>query len=125
MIGIRGFIVVALFTFAFISLASAHDPDDPELNHWYMTLKQPDTGISCCGENDSYFCMEGSRGQQVTCTISDDRDNKKLRRVPVPNGTVVDIPPYKINRDPNLAGRAVVFLSPMGHVYCFVGISGS
>lgn len=103
----------------------AHDHEHPELDAFYKNLKQPDTGISCCGEYDSYFCDEGARGSQVTCVINDDRDDKKLRRIPVPNGTVIDIPQHKINKDPNPTGRAVVFLSPARHVWCFVGISGS
>lgn len=98
---------------------------DPELKQWYESLKQPDTGISCCGPADSYWCDEGARGSQVICTINDDRDDAKLMRQHVTNGTVIEIPPNKINKDPNPTGRAVVFLSRAGFVWCFVGISSS
>lgn len=110
---------------AWIKPALAHDHDHPELDAWYAGLKQPDTGISCCGKHDGYFCDEGAKGQQVTCKINDDRDNKQLGRMPIPNGTVIEIPQHKINKDPNPTGRAVVFLSGERHVWCFVGISGS
>jgi hypothetical protein len=108
-----------------IPIARAHDHDHPELDQWYANIKQPDTGISCCGPSDSYHCDEGARGSQVTCKINDDRDNAKLGRIPVPNGTVIEIPQHKINKDPNPTGRAVVWLSSGGFVWCFVGISGS
>lgn len=108
-----------------ISAAKAHDHEHPELDQWYATRKQPDTGISCCGPSDSYWCNECARGSQVVCTIDDDRDDAKLNRRHVPNGTVVEIPPHKFNKDPNPTGRAVVWLSSSGYVFCFVGISGS
>lgn len=105
--------------------ALAHDPDHPELDKWYANVKQPDSGISCCGPSDAYWCNEGARGSQVVCTIDDDRDNRKLNRRPMKNGTVIQIPHHKINKDPNPTGRAVVWLSPTDHVWCYVGISGS
>lgn len=105
--------------------ARAHDPAQPELDEWYSSRKQPDSGRSCCGPSDAYWCNEGARGSQVICTIDDNRDDKKLSRLHVPNGTVVEIPPHKFNKDPNPTGRAVVWLSPAGFVWCFVGISGS
>lgn len=115
-------IVVSLFGLVY---ALAHDPAHAELDHWYSSIKQPDTGISCCGPSDAYFCDEAARGSQVVCKINDDRDNAELKRLPVANGTVIEIPQHKINKDPNPTGRAVVWLSPSGFVWCFVGISGS
>lgn len=108
-----------------VCAALAHDPAHHELDGWYATRKQPDTGISCCGPSDAYFCDEGARGQQVVCIINDDRDDKELHRIHIPNGTVIEIPQHKINKDPNPTGRAVVWLSSAGFVWCFVGISGS
>lgn len=116
-------IVVGLVLFA--TAAHAHDPAAPELDQWYSTRKQPDTGVSCCGPSDAYFCDEGAKGSQVVCTINDTRDNAALSRHPIANGTVIEIPPEKINKDPNPTGRAVVWISPYGFVWCFVGISGS
>jgi hypothetical protein len=107
------------------AVARAHDYEDPEIHAWLSKVKQPDTGISCCGPSDAYYCDEGAKGSQVTCTINDFRDDKKLHRVHVPNGTVIDIPQHKINKDPNPTGRAVVWLSRDRFVWCFVGISGS
>lgn len=106
--------------------AHAHDMDHPELDGWYANLKQPDNpSVSCCGEADSYYCDEHARGAQIYCVVNDERDNEKLRRTPVPNGTEIEIPDRKLMRDPNLAGRAIVFLSSGGIVYCFIGASGS
>lgn len=121
-IGAVGVMIVLILL---VSPAKAHDPDHPELDQWYSNIKQPDSGISCCGPSDAYWCNEGAKGSQVICTIDDNRDNAKLGRKPVPNGTVVEIPQHKINKDPNPTGRAVVWLSPNGFVWCFVGISGS
>ncbi len=105
--------------------ALAHDHNRPDLDKWYSSVKQPDTGISCCGLSDAYWCNEGSKGSQVYCVIDDDRDNASLGRKPVPNGTVINIPAHKFNKDPNPTGHAVVWLSTAGHVWCFVGVSGS
>lgn len=116
---------VVIFLVGMTVYAFAHDPAHHELDQWYSTRKQPDTGISCCGPSDAYFCDEGAKGQQVICIINDDRDDAELKRIHVPNGTVVEIPPHKINKDPNPTGRAVVWLSSYGFVWCFVGISGS
>ena len=128
-------IIGAVFTLAFILVGmkscTARDLGqwgnaDPEVSQWYRSLKMPDLpNASCCGEADSYWCIEKSKGDQVLCVIDDDRDNIALRRTPVANGTIIEIPPHKINKDPNLAGHAIVFLSSGGAVYCFVGISGS
>ena len=119
-----GVVVFVALMFAVVA-AFAHDPAHHELDQWYSSVKQPDTGVGCCGKADAYFCDEGAKGQQVICIINDDRDDAELKRIHVPNGTVVEIPPHKINKDPNPTGRAVVWLSSYGFVWCFVGISGS
>jgi hypothetical protein len=104
----------------------AHDMDRPELDEWYEGLKMPDMPqVSCCGKADVYFCEEHSKGDKVYCVIDDDRDNVKLKRFPVSNGTVIEIPPNKINHDPNMEGRALVFMSHMRTVYCFIGAGAS
>ena len=125
MIGAVIFVALMFAVVALVGTALAHDPAHHELDQWYASVKQPDTGISCCGPSDAYFCDEAARGSQVVCKINDDRDNAELKRLPVANGTINDIPPHKINKDPNPTGRAVVWLSPSGFVWCFVGISGS
>jgi hypothetical protein len=97
---------------------------DPEVRSWYESLKQPDTGISCCGEADSYFCDEHAEGNQVYCIIDDDRNDTDLKRHHIDNGTRIDIPTNKLNHDANLVGHGVVFLSGSNYVWCFVGIGG-
>jgi hypothetical protein len=98
---------------------------DPEVRNWYESLKQPDNpAVSCCGEADSYFCDEHAEGDQVYCIINDDRNDEILKREHVDNGTRINIPPNKINHDPNMAGHGVVFLSRNQWVYCFIGIGG-
>lgn len=121
---LTGLLVAGVLLLVSSIVARAHD-EDPEIHAWLSSVKQPDTGISCCGPSDAYYCDEGAKGSQVTCTINDFRDDKKLHRVHVPNGTVIDIPQHKINKDPNPTGRAVVWLSRERFVWCFVGISGS
>lgn len=133
MLGSLAVFVIAMVVILVLSIKAAFARDlgqwkdaDPELRAWYQSLKQPDVpAISCCGEADSYWCDEGARGQQVICTINDNRDDAALMRKHVPNGTVIEIPQHKINKDPNPTGHAVVFLSMAGYVWCFVGISGS
>lgn len=97
---------------------------DPEVKSWYESLKQPDTGVSCCGEADSYFCDEHAEGSQVYCIIDDDRSDAELKRRHIENGTRINIPSVKLNHDPNITGHGVVFLSSGDYVYCFVGIGG-
>ncbi len=122
-----GLLAAVLIGMAFLAApAGAHDHNRPDLDPWYSSVQQPDTGFSCCGLSDAYWCNEGSKGPYVYCVIDDDRDNEKLKRYPVPNGTVIFIPAHKFNKDPNPTGRAVVWLAPVSnHVFCFVGVSGS
>jgi hypothetical protein len=118
---------VAFIYVALISKSQARDLgqwQNSALAEWYRSLKQPDNNVSCCGEAESYYCDEHARKDQVYCIISDERDNEVLHRTPVPIGTEIDIPPEKINRDQNLEGRAIVFLSSGGRVYCFIGAGG-
>lgn len=120
-------VILVAFTLAVIGAAFCRDLgqwNDPEMAAWYRSLKQPDTGISCCGEADSWYCSEHAQETQVYCVIDDERDDEKLMRRHIDNGTRIDIPPNKLNRDPNRAGRAIVFLSSGGYVYCFISAGG-
>ncbi len=82
--------------------AAAHDGDD-QLSAWYRSLKDPDTGISCCS-------------MQRDCQTVDD-----YRASAIPGGYVVsiegrsvEVPPNKVlQRTDNPTGRAVVCI---GHV---------
>lgn len=125
---VMGAILIFMYsiTFSIARDRGQWDNVDPELKLWFHGLKQPDNpNVSCCGEADSYYCDEHAKGDQVYCIINDDRDNTELMRQPVPNGTVIQIPPNKINRDGNMAGRAIVFLSYSGSPYCFIGAGGA
>ena len=81
---------------------------------------------SCCGEADAYWCDDVHvRDGKTFCTITDDRDNTKLMRTPVPIGTEVEIPDKKLTwKDGNPTGHSIVFLSTAGYVYCFVQNGG-
>ena len=126
--------IVMLVAFGLLMLSNALARDlgqwgdvDPELKAWFESLRMPDNPVaSCCGSADSYFCSEhATSAGQIYCIIDDERDNLKLKRTPVENGTAILIPPHKLNKDPNMIGRAVVFLSSQQHVYCFISASGS
>lgn len=94
------------------------DRSDP-IVQWYSQLKQPDNpAISCCGESDAYWadeaetkCDAARKNCQVIATVTDDRDDDKLKRMHVPVGTKYVIPPEKIARkDGNPTGHVILFL---------------
>lgn len=113
--------MVAAWTYlASIRPAHAHD-DDHAHDEWYMSLKQPDNPTaSCCGLADAYWCDDYyARDGKAYCKITDDRVIP--RRPPIPVGTEIEIPEWKLKHDSgNPTGHAVVFLSSGGAVYCFV-----
>jgi len=102
------------------------EDQDPALREWYRSLKQPDVpSVSCCGEADSYFCDETFEKGHAVCVIADDRDDEKLKRPHVENGTRIPIPDHKLKWDQgNPTGRGVVFLSSAGYVWCYVRPGG-
>jgi hypothetical protein len=107
-------------------VARAHDHEHPELDAWYAGLMQPDNPTSsCCGKADAYWCDDYyARDGKAYCKITDDRVFKG--RPPVPVGTEIEIPPWKLKFDRgNPTGHAVVFLSSGGAVYCFVQGGGA
>ena len=109
----------------------AHD-EDHNNDAWYGSLTQPDSPqTSCCGLADAYWCDDYyARDGKAYCKITDDRPDGPLKRPHVPVGTEVEIPPHKLkweqNGKPigNPTGHAVVFLSVMGHVFCYVQAGG-
>lgn len=127
-------LIVFGLLFIGIQLAMARDlgqweNTDPEISAWYRSLKQPDSPLSCCGEADSYYCDEHSRMlpggvPQIYCVINDERDDAKLKRTHIDDGTEIIIPPHKLNKDANKVGRAIVFLSSGRDPYCFIGAGG-
>ncbi len=100
---------------------------DDDLSHWYASLMQPDNpSISCCGEADAYWA-DGIEvvGDKVFAIITDDRPDEPLRRLHIPVGTKIEIPPHKLKFDRgNPTGHAIVFMSATRQVYCFVQNTG-
>lgn len=100
---------------------------DPAIRQWYRSLMQPDNPMApCCGEADAYYADEVHvRGGKVYATITDDRDDAPLRRPHIPIGTVFEIPPHKLKYDAgNPVGHNIIFVGPMGQVYCFIQGTG-
>lgn len=100
---------------------------DARIRDWFQRLMMPDVpAASCCGEADAYWCDDiHVRNGKTFCTITDDRDDMKLRRTPVPIGTDVEIPDHKLTwKDGNPTGHSIAFLNAVGFVYCFVQNGG-
>ncbi len=100
---------------------------DPAIREWYQNLQQPDVpNASCCSESDAYYADEVHvRDGKVYATITDDRPDEPRRRPHRDVGETFEIPPNKMNKDPNPTGHRVIFLSRQGYVFCFVDGSGS
>jgi hypothetical protein len=104
-----------------------HEGLDPVVKSWYEKLMQPDNPtMSCCGEADAYWADKIEyRNGKVYATVTDDRDDKPLKRAHIPNGTVVEIPKSKLKWDNgNPTGHAIVFMTGVGYVMCFVQGTG-
>ena len=129
-------VVLAFVVVFFCVLNKAHSRDlgqwdkSSELSKWYQTLMMPDNpGASCCGEADAYWCdilkTESVDGKAKNyCIITDDRPDEPRQRPHIEIGTEIEIPDHKMNRDPNPTGHAIVFVSKMLYVYCFVMAGG-
>jgi hypothetical protein len=118
-------VIALIILFLYTIPVHAHDHDHPELDAWYTGLMQPDNPtMSCCGKADAYWCDDYfAKDGKAYCRITDDR--KVMGRPHVEVGTLIEIPPYKLKWDRgNPTGHAVVFLSTMGHVFCFVQSGG-
>jgi hypothetical protein len=124
--------LAALLSMALIPAALAHDKGqwgntDPLIRDWHQSLMQPDNpNASCCGEADAYWADEiHVRGGKTFATITDDRPDAPLKRPHVAVGTEIEIPNHKLKWDrSNPTGHAVIFLSRVGYVFCFVQGSG-
>lgn len=102
--------------------AHAHD-EDHDHDQWYGNLMQPDNPVaSCCGLADAYWCDDYyARDGKAYCKITDDRDDGPLKRPHVDIGTEIEIPPYKLKWDRgNPTGHAIVFMSALQYVFCYV-----
>lgn len=128
-----GFFIFAVIVFCMFSYAWPHDAGqwqdiDPAVSAWFRELKMPDIPTaSCCGEADAYWCDDYHyKDGKAYCTIDDDRDDVKLMRAPMPVGTEIEIPDYKLKWDRgNPTGHAIVFLSRAKYVYCYVQGGGT
>jgi len=116
--------VLAILMF-FIIPALAHDHNNPLQDEWYQSLTQPDNPNSlCCGEADAYWADEVHiKNGKTYVTITDDRDDKLLRRPHIANGTVIEVPNNKLKWDQsNPTGHGILFMSPepYKYLYCYV-----
>lgn len=117
----------------FISTAYGRDlgqweNTDPATREWYRGLMQPDVpNMSCCGEADAYWCDDYYvRDGASYCKITDDREDAPLGRVHVDVGREFEIPPNKLKWDRgNPTGHAIIFLSYLQYVYCYVQNGGT
>lgn len=120
-------VLAALFGLAAMTAARAHDTD-PVVSEWYRTLMQPDNpAMSCCGEADAYWADEiHFRNGRTFAVITDERDDAKLGRPHIPNGTEIEIPNRKLKWDrANPTGHGVVFVNVAGAVFCYVQPGGA
>jgi hypothetical protein len=120
-------VLIGVFLLSLTVLSLAHDDDHHELDQWYAELRQPDyPAAGCCGKADAYWCDNYyARDGKAYCKITDDRDDAPLKRPHIDVGTEILIPPHKLKFDRgNPTGHAVIFLTPMLHVLCFVQGSG-
>lgn len=97
---------------------------DPKVRAWFNALRQPDNPtVSCCGDADAYFAdLVEVRDGRMLATITDSRGN------PIPEGTVIEVPPHKVNKDENLIGRIIIFLGGSARrpiVFCYVPGTGA
>src|SRR5512138_2312502 len=89
------------------TIASARDLGQwkylpPDLSAYFASLKQPDTGASCCGEADAYYADETETGPngELVAIITDTRPDAPLRRLHIEPGTRFIVPPNKIRKIP-------------------------
>jgi hypothetical protein len=123
-------VVLVVLTVA-LTRAFAHD-EDHEHDAWYGSLMQPDSILtSCCGLADAYWCDDYyARDGKAYCKITDDRPDGPLNRPPVPIGTEIEIPAFKLKWEQygkpigNPTGHAVVFMNINRSVFCYVQSGG-
>jgi hypothetical protein len=121
------FLVTALIGQSHARDLGQWDNADPELKQWYESLKQPDVpNASCCSEADGYYADKiHVKDGKVYATITDDRPDEPRGRPHREIGETFEVPPNKMNKDPNPTGHNIIFLSKTGYVYCFVSGTGS
>lgn len=87
---------------------------DPGIKAWYGSVMQPDRpDYSCCGEADAYWADSiECDADKCFAIITDERDDEPLKRLHVPAGTRIKIPPHKyLDGKGNPTGHGVIFLT--------------
>jgi hypothetical protein len=121
----------AVFVFS-VSKAPARDLGqwddiDPLVRKWFRELKQPDNpSRSCCGESDAYWAddYEVKDGQYIAI-ITDERDDKPLRRPHIENGKRFVVPNSKIKWDSgNPTGHGIIFIGHGLEILCYLPPGG-
>jgi hypothetical protein len=104
-------VILVLVTFLIAAPAFAQPPDnaDPSLAPWFQSLRQPQSGISCCSIADCHTTDYRSNGDSYQVLIED-------KWLTVPAEKV-------LQRVDNPTGRAVVCWTPRLGVMCFVRAS--
>lgn len=101
----------------------AWEANPPEVRKWYQGLMQPDNpSISCCGFADAYWADSFEvEGDEYIAIITDPREDAPLGRPHIAPGTRVRVPNHKLKYDAgNPTGHGVIFMNPIGTVYCYV-----
>lgn len=106
---IRSIVLTAGVVVAATALAKPPPDIDYSLAPWFQSLRQPDTGVSCCSIADCRTTDYRTLGDHYEALI----DDKWVR-----------VPPEKVlQRVDNPTGRAVVCWTPALGVMCFVRAS--
>jgi hypothetical protein len=121
----------AVFVFS-VSKAPARDLGqwddiDPLVRKWFRELKQPDNpSRSCCGESDAYWADNYEvKGGQYIAIVTDERDDKPLRRPHIENGKRFVVPNSKIKWDSgNPTGHGIIFIGVGLEIHCYLPPGG-
>jgi hypothetical protein len=98
--------ITASFLAVFPAVAAPPENADPALAPWFQSLRQPETGMSCCDVAD--------------CRPTEYRTVGDAYEVWVDNRWMT-VPPRRIlQRADNPVGRAVVCWTPQRGIMCFV-----
>ena len=103
------------------------DGVDPALRQWFNGLKQPEyPHLSCCGLADAYWADSYEvNGNQYVAIITDERDDKPLRRPHIENGKRFVVPNSTIKwGSGNPTGHGIIFIGYLGKVLCYLPPGG-
>jgi hypothetical protein len=95
----KDYIILAIsiiYLLGFLSVSYAHDPEHPELNGWYMSLKSKG-GMPCCDGSDS------------KSVAADDWKSDNGHYTVLIGGVWMPVPDNAVVESPNLAGRALIW----------------